>query len=174
MADDTGQSASQAHQYELAAGIVCAYVSNNHVQAGELPDLIRAVHAALAQLGQPSQDQEPAVEKPTAAQIRKSVTPDALISFIDGKHYKTLKRHLTRHGLDLAAYRERYGLPADYPTTAANYAAQRSALARSIGLGKGLNGRWKGQETAPAEEVEAMAAEPATPKPRGRRKLAAE
>ena len=76
------------------------------------------------------------VEKPTAAEIRKSITPDALISFIDGKPYKTLKRHLTGHGLDPQSYRLRYSLPADYPMVAANYATKRSELAKSLGLGR--------------------------------------
>ena len=78
----------------------------------------------------------PEVEKATPAEIKRSITPDALISFIDGKPYKTLKRHLTGHGLDPQSYRLRYGLPADYPMVATNYAAQRSELAKSLGLGR--------------------------------------
>jgi predicted transcriptional regulator len=76
------------------------------------------------------------IEKPTASQIRKSITPDALISFIDGKAYKTLKRHLSANGFDPHSYRERYGLPRDYPLVVPSYAAQRSELARAIGLGR--------------------------------------
>ena len=123
---------------EQAAQIVSAYVTCNHVASGELPGLIRAVHAALAALasGASSAPAADEVEKPTPSQIRKSITPDALISFIDGKHYKTLKRHLGKHGLDPYSYRARYGLPADYPMVAANYAAQRSELAQAIGLGR--------------------------------------
>ncbi|MBE7186618.1 MAG: MucR family transcriptional regulator, partial [Methylobacterium mesophilicum] len=68
--------------------------------------------------------------------IRRSVRPDGIVSFIDGKTYKTLKRHLSANGFDPRSYRERYGLPADYPMVAANYAAQRSALAKAIGLGQ--------------------------------------
>ena len=75
------------------------------------------------------------VEKPSPAQIRKSVRPDGIVSFIDGKTYKTLKRHLTSHGLDPRSYRERYGLPADYPMVAPSYAEKRSQLAKQIGLG---------------------------------------
>ncbi|WP_342112290.1 MucR family transcriptional regulator [Methylobacterium sp. SI9] len=75
-------------------------------------------------------------EKPSTDQIRKSVRPDGLVSFIDGKAYKTLKRHLTSHGLDPRAYRDRYGLPGDYPMVAPAYAKQRSALAKAIGLGR--------------------------------------
>ncbi|SFT28250.1 ROS/MUCR transcriptional regulator protein [Methylobacterium sp. yr668] len=99
------------------------------------------MHAAIAGLadGTPSLSSEAAaertVEKPTPAQIRKSVRHDGIVSFIDGKAYKTLKRHLTSHGLDPKSYRERFGLPADYPMTAPSYAAQRSALAKAIGLG---------------------------------------
>lgn len=122
-----------------AGGIVCAYVANNSIPASELPALIARVHSALVSLG--SDDpliaaHVPEVEKPTPAQIRKSVTDEGLISFIDGKLYKTLKRHLTTHGLDPRAYRVRYGLPDDYPMVAPSYAAQRSALAKAIGLGR--------------------------------------
>ncbi len=78
----------------------------------------------------------PEADKPSTAQIRKSIRPDGLVSFIDGKTYKTLKRHLTSHGLDPRAYRDRYGLPGDYPMVAPAYAEQRSALAKAIGLGQ--------------------------------------
>jgi predicted transcriptional regulator len=76
------------------------------------------------------------VVKPSGAQIRKSIRDDGIVSFIDGKTYKTLKRHLTKHGLDPQSYRERYGLPANYAMVAPSYAAQRSALAKAIGLGQ--------------------------------------
>jgi len=123
---------------ELAADIIAAYVSNNPVPVAELPALIGNVHAALSDLATGSSQAAAAeeVERATPSQIRKSITPDALISFIDGKPYKTLKRHLTGHGLDPYSYRQRYGLPADYPMVAASYAAQRSELAKSIGLGR--------------------------------------
>ena len=83
---------------------------------------------------------EPAVAaepetKVSSAEIRKSIKPDGLVSFVDGKSYKTLKRHLTSHGLDPKSYRDRYGLPADYPMVAGEYAERRSALAKAIGLG---------------------------------------
>ena len=73
---------------------------------------------------------------PTAAQIRKSVTPDGIVSFLDGKTYKTMKRHLTGHGFDPQSYREHFGLPADYPMVSQRYAAKRSELAKAIGLGR--------------------------------------
>ena len=105
-------------------------------------------------------------ERPTPAQIRKSIRPDGLVSFIDGKSYKTLKRHLTKHGLDPQSYRDRFGLPSDYPTTSANYSAQRSALAKSLGLGQ--PGRAQQAEKAP-EPVE----DSASGRAQGRRKGAA-
>jgi predicted transcriptional regulator len=123
---------------ELASDIVAAYVSNNSLPTSELPALIRGVHAALTRLtdGTTEAAPEETFDKPTPAQIRKSVTPSGLVSFLDGKSYKTLKRHLTGHGLDPHSYRQRYGLPADYPMVASDYAAHRSALAKSIGLGR--------------------------------------
>jgi predicted transcriptional regulator len=122
----------------LTTEIVSAYVANNSVQPTELPALIAAVHGALQRLttGADAAPAEDTVEKPTPAQIRKSITPDALISFMDGKPYKTMKRHLSKHGLDLAGYRARFGLPDDYPSVSPNYSTQRSTLARSLGLGR--------------------------------------
>jgi predicted transcriptional regulator len=141
---------------ELTSEIVSAYVSNNRIPLSELPNLIDRVHTAVS--GIVNRASENAIaeidEKATPAQIRKSITPDYLVSFIDGKPYKTLKRHLAGHGLDPYGYRERYGLPRDYPMVAANYAAQRSALAISIRLGQ-----IDGQQTK-------------TPKPLTRRKTA--
>ena len=134
---------------ELTADLVSAYVSNNPVPVSELATLIASTHAALLGLGGAAEPASAPVEKPTPAQIRKSITPDALISFVDGRPYKTLKRHLTGNGMTIEQYRERYGLPRDYPSTAASYSAQRSALAKSLGLG---NQRRK---------VAAKAAEPA-------------
>jgi predicted transcriptional regulator len=125
---------------ELTAEIVSAYVSNNPVPPAELPALIARVHTAVAGLstegsaGAVAPNAE--IEKPTPAQIRKSVRDDGITSFIDGKTYKTLKRHLSANGLDPRSYRERYGLPSDYPMVAPSYAEQRSQLARAIGLGR--------------------------------------
>ena len=126
----------------LAGDVVAAYVSNNPVPASELPALIARVHGAIAGLasgtGTAPAGTTPreAVDKPSPAQIRKSVQQDGIVSFIDGKTYKTLKRHLTANGLSPQSYRERYGLPADYPMVAPSYAEQRSALAKAIGLGQ--------------------------------------
>lgn len=119
-----------------AAVIVSAYVGNNHVQPADLPALIVSVHAALSGLGKDT-TAPVTIEPKTPAEIRKSITPDALISFLDGKGYKTLKRHLSVHGLTPEGYRAKFGLPQDYPMTAASYSAARSDLAKSIGLGLG-------------------------------------
>jgi predicted transcriptional regulator len=118
------------------------------------------VHQALNDLGEPAQPSVEQVEKPSAAQIKKSITADSLISFEDGKPYKTLRRHLTIRGLTPEAYREKYGLSRDYPMTSATYSAQRSELARSLGLG---NHR---KAAATAAEPDETVSE--TPKRRGR------
>ena len=121
---------------ELTTGIVSAYVSNNHVQGSELATLIAATHAALSGIGQGSTTPASVADKPTPAQIRKSITADTLISFEDGKPYKTLRRHLTIRGLTPEAYREKWGLPRDYPMVTASYSDQRSKLAIALGLGQ--------------------------------------
>ncbi|WP_132253310.1 MucR family transcriptional regulator [Methylobacterium segetis] len=121
----------------MTGEIVSAYVTRNHVSAAEIPPLLSSVQAALTGLASGA---APTVakqeEKPTPSQVRRSITPDALISFIDGKPYKTLKRHLAMHGLDPYSYRQRYGLPSDYPMVAAAYAEQRSEIAKASGLGR--------------------------------------
>lgn len=120
----------------LTAEITAAYVENNEVGAEVLPHLIRAVYGALNGLGVDSE--EPAAEepKPSAYQVRKSISEDGLVSFIDGRTYKTLKRHLGTHGMTPDEYRNRYGLPASYPMVAPAYAAKRSELAKAAGLGR--------------------------------------
>ena len=121
---------------ELTADIVSAYVEHNSVAASDLPALIKSTFAALSGIGEPVVEVTETAPKATVAQIRKSLTPDKLISFVDGKGYSMLKRHLAVHGLTPAAYREKFGLPADYPLVAASYAAKRSALALKAGLGR--------------------------------------
>lgn len=148
-----------ADHISLAVEIVAAYVSNNSVPPSDLQGLIAGVHAALVALSNPAPSESQAIEKLTPAQIRKSITNDNLISFEDGKPYKTLRRHLTLRGLTPETYREKWGLPRDYPMTAPSYSAQRSELARALGLGQ--------QRRKPKEPEEAEA--PAA-KPRNRRK----
>lgn len=121
---------------ELTADVVSAYVSNNPVPLGDLPGLIAQVHAALASTAGPVEAGKPEAPKP-AVPIKKSVTPDYIISLEDGKKFKSLKRHISTHyGLTPDEYRAKWGLPADYPMVAPNYAAARSALAKSMGLGR--------------------------------------
>jgi predicted transcriptional regulator len=118
----------------LAADIVSAYVSKNSVPVSDLPTLIASVHTSLSNLGQAA-SVEPEKLTPLMP-IKKTVTPDYLISLEDGRHYKSLKRHLSGRGMTPADYREKWGLPHDYPMVASNYAAKRSELAKSIGLGR--------------------------------------
>lgn len=121
---------------ELTSDVVCAYVSNNPVPVAELPGLIAQVHDALRQRVVAPETVLSEAQKP-AVPIRKSVTPDYIVCLEDGKQFKSLKRHLaTHHGLTPDEYRTKWGLPADYPIVAPNYAAARSALAKSMGLGR--------------------------------------
>ena len=136
---------------QLTAEIVAAYLAHNPVRPTGVPEVIASVHAALNDLVRARTDGASAVVEPaTPAQILRSITADALISFLDGRSYKTLKRHLTGHGLDADGYRRRFGLPSDYPMVAASYAAHRSALAKQIGLG-----RWAKNVGTSADEDEA-------------------
>ncbi|MCX7319991.1 MAG: MucR family transcriptional regulator [Hyphomicrobiales bacterium] len=124
---------------ELTASIVSAYVSNNPVPAAELPALINQVHGALTRVSghaavPTAADLAPA--KP-AVPVKKSVTPEHLVCLEDGKRFKSLKRHLrTQYGMTPEQYREKWGLPADYPMVAPNYAVARSQLAKQMGLGQ--------------------------------------
>jgi predicted transcriptional regulator len=161
---------------ELTADIVSAYVSNNSIPASELANLLASVHAAVSGLaaGGTNTAAEDAVEKPTPAQIKKSITPDALISFEDGKPYKTLRRHLTLRGLTPEAYRAKHGLSADYPMTSASYSAQRSELARSLGLGQQRKGQTKAAaKAAVSEETVSEASAEVKPKRAGQPRKAA-
>ncbi|WP_264045119.1 MucR family transcriptional regulator [Methylobacterium flocculans] len=120
---------------DLTATIVSAYVTNNSVRPADLNELIASVHQTLKGLSGPATPAADQIKKPTPAEVKKSITPEALISFEDGKPYKTLRRHLTMRGLSPEAYRAKYGLPADYPMTAASYSEHRAELARAAGLG---------------------------------------
>lgn len=147
---------------EITADIVSSYVTNNAVHSADLPALIASVHAALQGLTAPKRA-EPEKPQPPIS-IRKSVTPDFIISLEDGKQYKSLKRHLTKLGLTPEAYREKWGLPRDYPMVAANYAQQRSELAKSMGLGQ--KRREPTATRAAVQESVSVPVEAATPKRR--------
>jgi predicted transcriptional regulator len=120
----------------LTANIVSAYVSNNPVSAGDLPSLINHVHSALLNVseGRSAAASEPA--KP-AVSVKKSITDEYLVCLEDGRRFKSLKRHLrTRYDMSPDQYREKWGLPSDYPMVAPNYAEARSRLAKQMGLGQ--------------------------------------
>jgi predicted transcriptional regulator len=119
----------------LSADIVAAYVSRNSVTPSGLPALIESIHLALTNLGAVEAVPEAEALVP-AVPIRKSITPGFLICLDDGKKFKSLKRHLASHGMTPDQYRAKWNLPKDYPMTAPDYAAKRSALAKSIGLGQ--------------------------------------
>jgi len=127
----------QENLVETTAKIVTAYVSNNRVMPTDLPALITAVYQTVAGVNGGSgavRSSEPL--KPVVS-IKRSVTDDYLVCLEDGKKFKSLKRHLrTSYGLSPEQYRSKWGLPADYPMVAPNYAAQRSKLAKAIGLGR--------------------------------------
>ncbi len=134
---------ASANFIELAADIVSAYVSNNSVPAGDLPALIHDVHSALTRVT--SNAAPVALEPPKpAVPIKKSITNDYIICLEDGKQFKSLKRHLrTQYNLSPDAYREKWGLPPDYPMVAPNYAIARSNLAKQMGLGQQRRRRGK-------------------------------
>ena len=120
----------------LTAEIVSAHVANNPVAMAELPGLITHVHTALANLGKAAPEPEVKRQEP-AVPIKKSITPDFIVCLEDGKKFKSLKRHLrTQYNMTPEQYREKWGLAADYPMVAPNYAAARSQLAKQMGLGQ--------------------------------------
>ncbi len=130
---------------ELAADIVSAYVSNNSVPSSDLPTLINEVHTALLRVGGGTVEVPVEAPKP-AIPVKKSVTPDYIVCLEDGKKFKSLKRHLrTQYDLSPEKYREKWGLPADYPMVAPNYAKARSELAKEMGLGQQRRKRGRGR-----------------------------
>ena len=132
MAENSGESG----YIQLTANIVSAYVSNNSVASAEIPNLIAQVFSALMRIssGQTAPPAEPL--KPAVA-VKRSVTPEYIVCLEDGKKFKSLKRHLrTQYGITPEQYREKWGLPPDYPMVAPNYAAARSQLAKQMGLGQ--------------------------------------
>src|SRR5262245_2290495 len=129
-------NAANADYIGLTAEIVSAYVSNNTVASGDIPALINQVHSALLRVssGQAGPLSEPL--KP-AVPVKRSINPDFIVCLEDGKKFKSLKRHLrTQYGMTPEQYREKWGLAADYPMVAPNYAAARSQLAKQMGLGQ--------------------------------------
>jgi predicted transcriptional regulator len=120
----------------LTVQLLSAYLANNTVASDDLAELIRSTRNALAEESSPAPAEAETKVHTPAVSVRKSLSsPDYIISLIDGKPYKTLKRHLSRHGLTPETYRERYNLPASYPMVAPSFAAHRRAIAEKIGLG---------------------------------------
>ncbi|NNM73601.1 MucR family transcriptional regulator [Enterovirga aerilata] len=129
------EAASELNFVELTAGVVAAYVAHNAVQKNDIPTLIASVHASLVGLSRPAAPVQ--AERPVPpVPIKKSIGDDYIISMEDGRRYKSLKRHLSGRGLTPEQYREKWGLPIDYPMVAPSYARQRSELAKSMGLGR--------------------------------------
>jgi predicted transcriptional regulator len=121
---------------ELTANIVSAYVSNNPVPAADIPTLINQIHSALMQVSAGRADVAAEPLRP-AVSIKKSITSDHLVCLEDGKKFKSLRRHLrSQYNMTPEQYREKWGLPPDYPMVAPNYAAARSQLAKQMGLGQ--------------------------------------
>ncbi len=161
----------QSSLLSLTAEVVAAFVSNNAIRAAEIPDLIKTVHASMADIVEPKPAESQAAAPTPAVPIKKSITDDYLICLEDGKKFKSLRRHLqTAFGMTPDEYRAKWGLPRDYPMVAPGYAAKRSELAKATGLG---NSRRKVEEAVePPAPVEAAAVEfeeaPPPAKKRGR------
>lgn len=128
---------SSDHLLTLTANIVAAHITSNTVPLSEIPMVMEQVYQALSSIHEQTKSSRGLGLRPTpAVSIKKSVTPDYIICLEDGKRLKMLKRHLKAvYGMSIQEYRDRWGLPADYPTVAPNYAKQRSRLAKNIGLG---------------------------------------
>jgi predicted transcriptional regulator len=127
---------TQAMLIQMTSDVVAAYVSNNPVQATDLPSVIQRVHRTMQDLSGSPKAEAPKDVAP-AVSVRKSITPDYLVCLEDGKRFKSLKRHLrSKYNLSPEEYREKWGLPVDYPMVAPNYARQRSDLAKKMGLGQ--------------------------------------
>jgi predicted transcriptional regulator len=134
---DTGAPPRMEESLQLTTDIVTAYLSNNPINAQDIPAIIRSVHATLEALGKDGAAVTETSLKP-AVPIKKSITPAYIVCLEDGKRLKMLKRYLrTRYSLTPDEYRAKWGLPADYPMVAPEYATKRSEFAKKIGLGRG-------------------------------------
>ncbi len=147
MTEQAPHNVAEEELLRMTADVVAAYLGNNTLPTAQLPDVIRAVYLSLKALDGKAGEAKSEPLKP-AVPIRKSITPDYLICLEDGKKLKMLKRHLrSTYNLTPDAYRQKWALPADYPMVAPNYAQQRSAFAKQIGLGRGT-GRQAGRRAA--------------------------
>lgn len=157
----------ETNALELATELTIAWLGNpnTRISADEVPSFLRKMHETVSDLtGAPAEaaQPEPEADYTPAVSVRKSLaSKDHIISMIDGKPYKTLRRHLATHGLSPDQYRERYNLKSDYPMVAENYSESRRAMAKQIGLGR-KSARGGGENAQPEQ--------PASPSGRGRRK----
>ncbi len=142
MSEETREVLPSAEILRMTSNVVAAYLHNNPLPSAELPNVIQTIHGSLKAMNNGGETQS-APQKP-AVSVRRSVTPDYIVCLEDGKKLKMLKRHLrTTYGLTPDEYRAKWGLPADYPMVAPNYAKQRSAFAKKIGLGHASKSRGK-------------------------------
>ena len=140
---------------EMTAELVSAYVAKNSVPVADLPALIVSIHGALGGLGKPSRPEVTAEPPKPAVPVKKSITDEYIISLEDGRKLKSMKRYLSGLGMTPADYRAKWGLPADYPMVAPAYAAKRSELAKSLGLGrKGAGGATEVDDAVPEAEAQ--------------------
>jgi len=136
MAEHAAEKSPEDRLLRMTTNVVAAYVSNNSLPTGELPDIIASVYSSLRAIDRAPGEIKSEALRP-AVPIRKSITPDYLICLEDGKKLKMLKRHLrSTYDMTPDQYRAKWGLPSDYPMVAPNYAEQRSAFAKKIGLGR--------------------------------------
>ena len=152
---DTDQSALLA----MTTGIIANFVANNRVSPDELPGLVTMVHGSLSRLGgDPEPEEADAPARLTPAAIRKLIQPYGIVSLIDGRQFKSMKRHLSINGFTPEGYRAHFSLPKDFPMVSPEYTARRSALAKSMGLGQG------GRQPKKAEMAARSARKPTSPK----------
>ncbi len=147
MSEEDEESISRDDVLRMAVDVVAAYLSNNQVAAGQIPEVIHSIFNSLTTLEAPPSEPLSEPQKP-ATPVRKSVTPDYIICLEDGKKLKMLKRHLrTTYNMTPEEYRAKWNLPADYPMVAPNYARQRSEFAKQIGLGRKARERVRPRRT---------------------------
>ena len=139
MSDRNESDGAQHHDLlRMTADVAAAYLSNHEIAAKDVPNVINSVYQALSDIGKSDHAQSKPQASKAAVPVKRSITPDYLVCLEDGKKLKMLKRHLrTNYNMTPEQYRTKWGLPPDYPMVAPNYAAQRSAFAKKIGLGKG-------------------------------------
>ena len=150
----TDQKDASAETIALTTDIIAAYVTKNNISASDLPSLIVEVHGALLKASAGPAAAPIAAPAP-AVPVKKSITPDYLISLEDGRRYKSLKRHLGLKGMSPDEYRTKWKLPGDYPMVSANYSAARSSLAKNAGVGGGIRGAAKSAPEPIAEKAPA-------------------